>query len=137
MATHILKKIILAFLSASIFFTLFLILSFVISSLLQVPMLDITRADVLLYLGLAVSLSIIASNVKLPIAIVFDAIIALLSLLLIVELIGAGHIRSAVISDSARLNIVLDCKPLFAIMVSFVAFYTLLKIFKRIVDYED
>lgn len=139
MLKQTLRRVVAGLLEGLIFFVvLYWVLPSSITSIFNVPVsLGITSTGEVLLVGLFISLGLVASCIKPPIGVIFEAIIILLSLLLVVRLLGVGQIETGIYDHGSELNVTLEFKPVFTLIVCSTIIYAILRLFERAISGGD
>lgn len=142
MIKSILSKVVLGVIEGILYYVVFaLIVPRIIEASLgkiPVPAQWVTWSPYMFFLlGFFIALGVIASIVKEPLAIIFEALLTIVGLLLVVSVLGTGIFRESVNIGGAIWGFELDFRILVICILGFSIIYSITRFFERLVKIED
>jgi len=130
------KNIALGFVEGVAYYTLYVILlPRFFSVVLKVPMLPIDPLKTIFILCIFIVFGIVASSVKAPVGVVFVSLQSLLGIGLLLSIAGVGVIELPL--GGSGLSVAFEFGPVLRLVVSFAVVFTIVRVFEKIIKFEE
>ncbi|MEM2262482.1 MAG: hypothetical protein QXK24_08530 [Ignisphaera sp.] len=130
------KNIALGFVEGVAYYTLYVILlPRFFSVVLKVPMLLIDPLKTIFILCIFIVFGIVASSVKAPVGVVFVSLQSLLGIGLLLSIAGVGVIELPL--GGSGLSVAFEFGPVLRLVVSFAVVFTIVRVFEKIIKFEE
>ena len=101
------------------------------------PTLPIEQYKLLVFLAIFIALGIAASLTNPSIGVVFEALTALIGLQVLVSVVGVGVVKAPIQVHGALFDVMFEFKPIAVLVFGFIALFTLLRMFEKIIHFEE
>lgn len=137
MIKRVIKSIVVGVLEGIAYYLVYVVMIPLILHYLGLPVLPVGYYKMIVFLGVFVALGVTASVTKPPIGIVFEALSSLLGIWIILSAVGIGSLETSVVLGGFRASVVFEFKPVALLVFGFIALFTILRVFERILHYEE